>query len=255
MTTRMAIAAIALGLCVLASGCGDSPEKRATDAKAAAERKAEPSLPALKQKAGESASDAAKAWAKRMLVTTNPQENISNRLLKNKGDRRVDDAYGAWKEALQEKSGDPAGGINFVMFFHSVGPIFEDDVFQPERSDKYVQRIKSVPADAITAWQELVKQVAENQFDKNTTICNLIQIDRLFRVAEFNRAEFDLLKARARALPADSTKTLAETLARGAKREQAFVNLLEQDWLYRRDGSFNQDIFREALGYVRVPQK
>jgi len=199
----------------------------------------------------ESASDAAKAWAKRMLVVTNPRDNMIKRSGKLK-ESGVSDAIKAWKEALQEKSGDSVDATNFLLFFVVFDPVFEDHVFQPEHSDKYVQRIKSLPADAMTVWQELVNQVAENQIEKNNAI---IQIDRLFRVAEFNRAEFDILKARARALPADSIKTLAETAGRETKREQAFSNLLTQDWLYRRDGSFNQDIFREALGYVPVQQK
>ena len=205
----------------------------------------------------ESASEAAKAWAKRTLVVTNPQENFNKRVeLRNKGDRhKVDDAFKAWREALQKKSGDRPDVLRLGIFFDTFDPIFEDHVFQPKRSDKYVQWIQSLPADAIAAWQELVKQVAEEQIDKTSAIIALIQIDRLFRVAEFNSAEFDLLKARARALPADSIKTLAETLGKGTKREQAFSNLLTQDWLYRGDGSFNQDIFREALGYLTAQQK
>ena len=201
------------------------------------------------------ASDAAKAWAKRMLVVTNPRDNLSKRLESTKGDRRFGDAIEAWRKALEEKGGDNVSFLNFLSFFTQLNAVFEDHVFQPDRSDKYVQRIQSLSADAITAWQELINQVAETEFNKNAAIISLIQFDRLFRVAEFNSAEFDLLKARARALPADSIKTLAETLGEGAKREQAFTNLLDQDWLYRPDGSFNQDIFREALGYLTAQQK
>src|SRR5947208_741813 len=39
MTTRTALTAIALGLCVFVSGCGNSADKQAGEAKAAAERK------------------------------------------------------------------------------------------------------------------------------------------------------------------------------------------------------------------------
>jgi hypothetical protein len=113
------------------------------------------------------------------------------------------------------KSGHSVDATNLKSFVVEFDHVFEDHVFQPERSDTYVQRIKSLPADAMTARQELVKQVAENQIEKKAAIISLIQQDRLFPVAEFNRAEFHLLKARARAIPADSIRTLAETAAWG----------------------------------------
>lgn len=60
MTTRTSLAAIALGLCVFVTGCGNSAVKQAAEAKAAAERKtAEERAAAEKKALAEKKADAA----------------------------------------------------------------------------------------------------------------------------------------------------------------------------------------------------
>lgn len=200
------------------------------------------------------ASQVTKDWANRMVATTNPLETFTRRSKANQGEDTTQ-AYKAWMAALETKAGRRPDTIQFMMFFFNFQPLFKDDLFQPEKSAVYLERIQLTPPHAIKAWMGVLNRFAGTPFDEASALVNLIQIESVFTGQQFQGSQLDQFLARANQVPEKDAEVLAATVGLGAKKEEALVELITQDWLYQPEGSFNRPLFEESLALVRAARE
>ena len=237
--------------------------------------KPEPGNPseATKEKPTESGDNTAanlgKVWAKRFLVKRKlvASENLSDsekfskrtRLINESKEKTRLTAMKDFLDALAARSGENLNDFNvqlhFFKFFILFDPVFENHVVEPERARVYSNRIRIVPVEVLDGWQRAMNRFTGQEGNKKQTLIPLIMIERLFQGAEFSGKDSDLLLARANDLQSDATKAFAAAVGMTTTDIGILIEIITEDSFYRGNGSFNKDVFHEAMICVQTLRK
>lgn len=192
-----------------------------------------------------------RSWAAQVIKENdvrNPLDKINARM----GDKNSSEAGKVWKnaigEVLNKKFDQPMDAMELFTFIGRYDPIWENDTYKPEESNRRVTRVKLLTREIINNWQHKLESIQKDGVSDLWTIGLLVNIDRLYMDNSFNSKESDILLGRLDVLPPSAIDSLADTLKTG--RARSALAIVEADWMFDNNG-FREQSFQQGLQAVK----
>lgn len=150
-----------------------------------------------------------------------------------------------WTQALQEVTEEDVSTSAVLLFLPKLDALYDkNDRFQPAISKRFVERIKNLPKERLTEWQDATDAVGGSA-SMTTTVVRLIQTERLFSGSTVKKDELNRLIARLKALTEDMFADWID--ATEFEEGEALFSLVQNDALFDARNVVRLDAFKKAL--------
>jgi hypothetical protein len=154
-----------------------------------------------------------------------------------------------WTQALQKATDEDIDAAAVLLFLPKLDPLYDKShKFQPAVSKQFVERIKNLPQDRLSKWQDATDALGAGTTMTDTVIL-LIQTERIFHGSKVKLDELTKLTARQAALTEDNYADWIE--ATELEEGQALLSLVLNDGLFDTRNALRQDAFKKALESAR----
>lgn len=159
-----------------------------------------------------------------------------------------------WSDTLRQKRVVDDDAIDLkalVTYLGLADGLYENEVFQPARSERYRSRIARLREETIDSWHTGLNRLPEADLERIDTVLYVIQFEALFDVqdsAETNLRKADELLQRLQSIDLESVEEWAELI--DSYQVPAALTLIQKDCLFK-ESIFDKADFRAMAAAAR----
>lgn len=178
-----------------------------------------------------------------------------------RANRRVGKLEKSYIDTLTPVLRDAVGGrydtsacyTALILFVPLADDFWENDQFKPAMLERYVKRLKGLPSEEVSTWQQELNNICEQaggDASQMETVGYLIQLGRLFSAEdEFKKNESEAMLARLRSLSSKALETCKSSI--DSYTSQAAIMLIQDNLLFKQN-RFQEQAFDRALQRLKA---
>jgi len=160
-----------------------------------------------------------------------------------------------WSNALRLKGvveGDEIDWRALATYLALADGLYENDVFQPARSERYRSRLARLPEETVDTWHTVLNRLPDAELERIETVLYVIQFEALFDGQdgmETNLTESGELLQRLQSIDPNTIEEWAELI--DSHQVPAALALIQMDSLFR-ESIFDKGDFRTLAAAART---